>query len=77
MPIYEYRCNRCNEEWELLKSISTRRDVHCNCGVKADLLISSPARPIILEYYSENLNDVVTGPEQKKRLMKEKGLEEA
>jgi hypothetical protein len=49
----------------------------CDCGYPMDKVLSPIARPIICEYYSEGLGAVVTGPRQKQRLMKEKGVSEA
>ncbi|MCP4582919.1 MAG: zinc ribbon domain-containing protein [candidate division Zixibacteria bacterium] len=33
MPIYEYRCNECDEKFELLRSCSDNSDIVCpKCG---------------------------------------------
>ena len=77
MPLYEYRCNGCNEEWESVHSVDTRKEEYCAyCGEKAEMLISQTARPVIYEGYDEGLNAHITGPKHRKQLMKEKGLEE-
>lgn len=34
------------------------------------------AKPVVYEYYSENLDARITGPKQKARLLKEKNLSE-
>ena len=77
MPIYEYECLDCKEEWETYHTVDTRLEETCAyCSKKASMLMSVQARPIIEEYYSENLGAVVTGPKHRKELMKQKGLEE-
>lgn len=77
MPIYEYQCEDCVEQWETFHSVDTRKEEKCAyCDEKATLLMSVGARPIIEEYYSENLGAVVTGPKHRKELMRQKGLEE-
>lgn len=76
-PMYEYECPSCQEDWETVHSVDTRKEENCAyCGEKAKLLISVGARPIINEYYSESLDAMVTGPKQRKTLMKAKGMEE-
>ena len=76
MPLYEYKCEKCKREWEKTHKVSDRHYEYC-CGEKAKLLVSKLARPVIYEYFSENLNANITGPAQKKRLMKEKNMREA
>lgn len=78
MPIYDYKCHVCDEQWESLRSVKDRLSEICtNCGALASIQISRTARPVCHEYYSENLGAYVTGPAQKRRLMKAKNLEEA
>jgi putative FmdB family regulatory protein len=44
MPIYEYRCNSCNETHEIIQKISDDPLTHCpKCGGAMKKLISSPA----------------------------------
>lgn len=77
MPLYEYGCLDCGEEWEAFHTVDTRKEEYCvYCGEKAKLFVSKTARPVIHEYYSENLDAIVTGPGQRKELMRAKGLEE-
>jgi putative FmdB family regulatory protein len=73
-PIYEYHCDECGRTWEQLHSIDDRNEEQC-CGQDATLLISVGARPVIYEYYSENLESQITGPKQKAHVMREKGVE--
>ncbi|MDD3764699.1 MAG: zinc ribbon domain-containing protein [Nevskiales bacterium] len=45
MPLYDYRCPRCQEVFELLVSASTKpRCPHCG-GRKLERLMSAPAAP--------------------------------
>lgn len=77
MPLYNYSCPNCKREWEAFASIKNRRVARCTkCGRIGELLISCSSRPVILNYWSENLNAHITGPAQKKRIMKERGVEE-
>ena len=77
MPLYEYECGDCKEEWETVNTIDTRKEEYCVfCGEKATLLISKTGKPVIHEYYSESLDARVTGPKHRKELMRRKGMEE-
>lgn len=76
MPIYEYKCAICGEEFEAFHWIADRQK-QMHCGEKALLLISkSQGRPVVKEYYSENLDARITGPRQKERIMKERNVSE-
>ena len=77
MPIYEYKCEFCGKTWEDFRKISERYKSDCICGQKATLKIGNISRPVILEYYSENLCTRITGPKQKRDIMRQKGVEEA
>lgn len=44
MPLYEYKCERCSEVFEVLQKFSDEPlTVHENCGGAVERLISSPA----------------------------------
>jgi len=77
VPVYDFRCNDCRIEWEEYHEIKDRDNEWCVCGEKAERLIKFSTMPIIKEYFSENLNAQITGPAQRKRIMKERGVEEA
>lgn len=75
MPTYVYGC--CDKEWENLHTISERNTEVClNCNGNAEIVIQPTQRPVVMNYYSESLNARITGPAQKKRLMREKSIEE-
>ncbi len=79
MPLYDYYCPKCDnqKQWEGFHSVENRGNEICSdCGGKAYIALSVTAKPIIQEYYSDNLQAQITGPAQKKRLMRAKGLEE-
>ena len=76
MPLYDYECPVCGKEYEEFRKVENRLEVN-HCGAVSKLNISITSRPVILDYYSENLDAVITGPEQKKQVMKAKGVENA
>lgn len=77
MPVYRYRCDYCNLEWEAFRSIEKRVEAICDCGKLAKIIIQGISRPVIYEGYNEGLGAYVTGPKQKKEIMRRKNLEEA
>ena len=76
-PIYEYYCTCTDETWDAVYNIKDRHTEKCtDCGKKAEIAMSVGAKPVIMEYYSENLQAQVTGPAHRRALMKLKGVEE-
>ena len=76
MPMYDYICV-CGREWESCRTIEDRDKESCShCGISARRILSMSSKPIIMEYYSESLDAVITGPKQKSRIMKEKNVSE-
>jgi putative FmdB family regulatory protein len=44
MPLYEYKCNRCNDVFEVMQKFSDAPlTVHESCGGGVERLLSSPA----------------------------------
>jgi len=46
MPIYEYKCSKCNKVFERIISLSNSdKDVFCDCSPKAEAkkIISAPS----------------------------------
>lgn len=79
MPLYNFRCPRCGDEWEQLARFE--QIVHCDgCSVPAQRLISAPT--VISDnldaksYYDDGLGARIESRSQRKRLMHEKGVEE-
>lgn len=76
MPMYEYACS-CGNNYDAHHSVDTRDDEVCpDCGFKPERVFSVVGRPVVYEYFSESLNERVTGPRQKARLLREKNLSE-
>jgi hypothetical protein len=47
-----------------------------NCGRIAKRILSPPAKAVVYEYYSENLDGQVTGKKQREELMRQRGVSE-
>ena len=44
MPIYEYRCKKCNNQIEVLQRLNDKAPARCKkCGGRLEKMISSPA----------------------------------
>jgi putative FmdB family regulatory protein len=44
MPIYEFRCKKCNAQFEVIQKISDKQPTRCKkCGGRLEKLISPPA----------------------------------
>ena len=75
MPIYDYE--HCGQIWEGFNTIDERNMELCSCGEHATIVIRNSARPVIYEYYDTGLGAQVTGPKQRQKIMRAKGLEES
>lgn len=75
-PVYDYRCDDCDLEWEEFHEVKERDNEWCQCGKRAKKLMKLKSKPVVYEYYSENLDAVITGPKQRKRIMKERDVTE-
>lgn len=77
MPLYDYKCDFCNKEWENVHSIKDRENEQCACGEKAQLVMRpSTTGSITYNYYDNALDMQITSPEQRKREIKKAGLYE-
>lgn len=58
MPLYEYKCNNCQFEWEEVKKIAERYDVQCpTCDSKdVKLLISAVHKDWFKPFWHEDLS---------------------
>ena len=76
MPLYNYLCKVCKREFESFQKIKERSSEKC-CGVFVTKLFSPPSsKPITLDYFDRGLGCCITGQAQRRRMMKEKNLEE-
>ena len=75
-PLYQYYCEKCEKEWEAMHPICQRTDEECGCGTHAKIDISKGGKPVVVNYFSEHLNRQITGPKQKKEVMREMNVEE-
>ena len=77
MPIYEYGCDTCGDQFETIRSITTRHGVTCvRCGNPATLRISAPVRVAEPDYYDDGLGTRITSSQQRLSLMRAAGVEE-
>lgn len=75
MPVYDYKCGKCDSQWDEFRPVADRDSVFC-CEERAKRLISAPSRPVILEYYNESIDRNITGPKQRDALYKELDVHE-
>ena len=77
MPIYEYACGTCQEQFETLRAIASRHAVDCPlCGDPATMRISVPVRFAEPDYYDDGLGARITSRQQRRGLMRAAGVEE-
>jgi len=76
MPIYKYECQKCRTQWDEVHTVDERMNEE-HCGVTAIRLISPTAKPQVYNYYCEGIGAQITGPAQRAKLMKQKGLADA
>ena len=76
MPLYDMRCPLCTTTWEVLARFN--EEIRCPmCGCLANRLVSAPAfRDEISPYYDNGLGMKIESRDQRKRVLKAKGLEE-
>lgn len=77
MPLYDYVCD-CGKEREdvCLKISEIDTPVVCECGESMRRTIPrNQGKPVIYEYYSENLGTQITSPKQKKAVMEARGVQ--
>ncbi|MCW7076432.1 MAG: hypothetical protein OCU18_03960 [Candidatus Syntrophoarchaeum sp.] len=41
MPLYDCMCNRCGKEFEAYASVSSRKNIRCECGGTSEILITN------------------------------------
>lgn len=74
MPLYDFKCLRCKLEFEEFVHL-VNKDTHvCICGGKAKTLISVRAKPIYHSYYCKYSRCYFTGPKDREKKLRAKGL---
>ena len=74
MPFYDYECDTCGKRFEQSRSVADRHEVVCeSCGCNVSIVIGRVG-VIAYSYYNDALGSEITGPQQKRDLLKEKGL---
>ena len=80
MPIYWFECKECKKVYEKVYKVKECPEaIHCDpCGLLAFKIIApiQNVKPTWDPYYDEHLGEMITCRGQRKRLMKEQGLEE-
>lgn len=77
MPLYDYRCIECKHEFEHFSTVDDKDNYFCEkCDGVVETLITIKSNPQFYEGYDAQLDAYLTGPEQKRRIMKEKGISE-
>jgi putative FmdB family regulatory protein len=83
MPIYNYHCNKCDEEFENFSSIDERKFSECpECGSQSELVFSpniNVAIHVFQPYLDTNISEkpvYIETKSQKQALLKQNGLTE-
>jgi putative FmdB family regulatory protein len=80
MPLYEYYCGLCKENYDVVRSIDLRGSAECpNCSRMGSKIVSHPKIiDCVLEpTFDEGLGTMIKGPKHRREVMRSKGLEEA
>jgi putative FmdB family regulatory protein len=80
VPAYDYECPECGEQWEGVQPIDDRYKEKCpTCQEFAKIVIqnANAALPEYQEHYSWALGQRVGSRRELKRVLREKGLEDA
>ena len=78
MPMYDFKCLNCEMEFEAFFPVKYKDTGSCPYCLSRDTesLITIRSAPQFYEGYDEQLDAYLTGPKQKQRILKEKGLVE-
>jgi putative FmdB family regulatory protein len=79
MPVYSYQCPKCHEIVEEFRRVDERNTVKCDCGMQMEIVVlTAPNHPKeMLPHYDAGLGKWVRDRDDRKKIMKEKGLKEA
>lgn len=80
MPLYDFACKHCKHIFERFSVMDDKDKIQCPlCGGKCETLITqstTKSKPVIYSYYCNGTGEYITGPAQRQRILKEKGLVE-
>ena len=78
MPMYDYLCTYCSKDYnDIFMHLDEKDRAMCpSCGAFMVSQITIRSAPQFYEGYDEQLDAYLTGPKQKQRILKEKGLVE-
>ena len=82
MPTYPYECKKCEESFDVIKSVSAIDDSELcvKCGdsnVERVIAHNAIDRSCVFEpYFEPALGEIIRSKEQKRRVLKAKGCEE-
>lgn len=78
--LYEYRCRRCKEITEAIRSIDNRNDApaceHCNGETRKIISLGQRVHGDFAPYYDENLETHIESKQHRRKVMKEKDVVE-
>jgi putative FmdB family regulatory protein len=80
MPLYEYHCWMCKENFDAMRSIDMREFAECpDCSRMGSQIVSYPKIiDCVLEpKYDEGLGTTIKSSKHRKEVMRSKGFEEA
>lgn len=76
MPTYDFECLECGFNFEDFVPLVDKESMKClNCEGDTKTLITQHGF-VFYEQYDETLQTYLTGPAQRRRIMKERGIEE-
>ena len=71
MPLYDYECESCGQQKERFFWLAERkRSLKCDCGGRMKTIITTRAKPEVVDEWDEVLNARVTGPKHRRQLMR-------
>ncbi len=81
MPVYDYKCNSCNQEAEEIRSISERLQFRrCACGGELQFILAvKPKMRDLYPYVEENMDHgpvIITSKRHREAELKKRGLQE-
>lgn len=78
MPLYSYECRECGAIRDEFRKVDNRNDpLTCKCGESMfKLLGGHSVVPDLQPYYDDNLESFVKSKQHRKKLMRERGVDE-